>query len=99
MTDDADDDGYNLVLPFDTDDPEFRRGVEAGALWAHLEHEPYVAKTVHADNAEMVMRIAEALSLPFSAEPCGQTGFNGGEWIAVTIGHEDWRERGYRKVR
>jgi len=81
------------VLPFDTDDTEFRRGVEAGALWAHLEHEPYVAKTVHADNAEMVMRIAEALGLPFSAKPLGD------DWLAVTIGHEDWRERGFRIVR
>lgn len=80
---------YGLVLPFDTDDPEFRRGVEAGALWAHLEHEPYVAKTVHADNAEMVIRIAEALRLPFSADLVGD------EWLAVTIGYQDWRERGY----
>lgn len=89
-----DDDGsLRLVLPFDTDDPEFRRGVEAGALWAHLEHEPYVAKTVHVDNAEMVMRIAEALRLPFTAEPAGDP------WIHVTIGREDWRERGYRMVR
>lgn len=88
-------DGLRLVLPFDTDDPEFRRGVEAGALWAHLEHEPYVAKTVHADNAEMVMRIAEALNLPFSAEPLGAE-WDGSEWLAVTIGHADWRERGFR---
>jgi hypothetical protein len=90
----VDDEGsLRLVLPFDTDDPEFRRGVEAGALWAHLEHEPYVAKTVHVDNAEMVMRIAEALNLPFTAEPAG------GPWIDVTIGYEDWRERGYRMVK
>lgn len=82
--------GHRLVLPFDTDDPEFRRGVEAGALWAHLEHEPYVAKTVHVDNAEMVMRIAEVLGLPFSAEPLGE------EWLAVAIGYEDWRERGFK---
>ena len=81
------------MLPFDTDDPEFRRGVEAGALWAHLEHEPYVAKTVHADNAEMVMRIAEALKLPFSAEP--SSGQWADEWLDVTIGYVDWRERGF----
>jgi hypothetical protein len=87
------DSSHRLVLPFDTDDPEFRRGVEAGALWAHLEHEPYVAKTVHMDNAERVMRIAEVLHLPFTAHPAA--GRWADEWIDVTIGYADWREAGF----
>ena len=72
--------GYSLALPFDSDEPEFRRGVEAGMLWADLEHLPGVTVSIHADNAEMVMRIAEARGLPFSAEPVGE------DWLRVTIG-------------
>lgn len=68
-----------LLLPFDTDNPEFRRGVEVGLLWEQLEHGP-AEVTVHADCAEMVIRIAEARGLPFSAEPVD------GEWLFVSIG-------------
>ena len=70
-----------LVLPFDTDDPQFRRGVEIGMLWQSLEHDSRASAAVHADCAEMVIRIAEARGLPFSAEPSG-------EWLAVTIGEQ-----------
>lgn len=71
----------SLALPFDTDSPEFRRGIEIGMLWSHvLEREPATASaTVHADCAEMVMRIAEARGLPFTAESAG-------DWLHVTIG-------------
>ena len=73
---------YSLALPFDTDEPAFRRGVEIGHLWARvLECEPApVREMVHADCAEMVMRIAEARGLPFSAEPVGD------DWLSVCIG-------------
>jgi len=70
----------SLALPFDTDDPQFRRGVEIGMLWERLEREFPVRATVHADCAEMVMRIAEARELPFTAQPLGD------DWLAVTIG-------------
>lgn len=75
--------GLSLALPFDTDEPEFRRGVEAGMLWARLEHECPVRADVHADNAEMVLRIAEARGLPFAAEPVD------GEWLSVIIGRDE----------
>lgn len=71
---------YGLILPFDTDDTEFARGVEAGILWQRLEQEPGVQTAITAKNAEMVMRIAEARGLPFSAEPLTD------EWLSVTIG-------------
>jgi|GraSoiStandDraft_4_1057263.scaffolds.fasta_scaffold1129181_2 hypothetical protein len=53
--------GYTLVLPFDTDDPEFVRGFEVGRLWERMKltPEPF-EETVHSTNAEMVMRMAEA---------------------------------------
>lgn len=53
-----------LALPFDTDDPEFRRGVEVGMLWQRLQTEPLpLHATVKGVNAEMVMRIAERLEI------------------------------------
>ena len=70
----------NLVLPFDTDDPQFRRGIEIGVLWQQLEYEPSVHVTIHADCTEMVMRIAEARKLPFCAEPIEDA------WMHVSIG-------------
>ena len=74
---------YSLALPFDTDDPEFCRGVEAGLLYAEAERlgvpgDSYEA-TIHADNAEMVMRIAEARGLEFTADPLG------GDWLRVRL--------------
>ncbi len=52
----------SLALAFDTDDAEFARGVEVGRLWELLRSEPGpVTETVHVVNAEMVLRIAEAL--------------------------------------
>lgn len=70
----------SLVLPFDTDEPEFSRGVEVGMIWARLDHEYPVHATVRAENAEMVMRIAEARGLSFAAEPLSD------DWLAVTLG-------------
>jgi hypothetical protein len=80
----SDDDAtHGLVLAFDTDDPQFVRGVGIGMLWQRLEQEPQgISATVRAESAEMVIRIAEARGLPFSAEPAGDSG----EWLWVTIG-------------
>lgn len=73
--------GLSLALPFDTDEPEFRRGVEIGMLWEQTGRAVVpVEVTVHADCAEMVIRIAEARGVPFTAEPLGD------DWLAVTIG-------------
>lgn len=55
------DDHYVLALPFDTDDPEFTRGVEVGLTYAMAQaaEEPFEV-TMHASNSEMAIRIAEA---------------------------------------
>lgn len=52
--------GYGLVLAFDTDDPEFCRGVEIGRLWEALKDERAFGMTIRASNVEMVMRMAES---------------------------------------
>lgn len=52
---------YTLVLAFDTDNPEFARGVEIGRLWERMNstEEPFEA-TVHISNTEMILRMADA---------------------------------------
>lgn len=54
--------GYRLVLAFDSDDPEFTRGVEVGRMYEALR--PHTAATVdfqvHGSNRVMVERIAQA---------------------------------------
>lgn len=72
---------WRPVLAFDTQDPEFARGAEAGILWQRLEQEDRVTAAISDRNAEMVIRIAEARGLPFTAEPLGEG------WLTVTIGH------------
>ncbi|HUZ41179.1 MAG TPA: hypothetical protein VMU68_07285 [Acidimicrobiales bacterium] len=57
-----------LICPFDSDDPEFVRGFEIGALWERLKSREPVTATIHATNIEMTMRIAEATGIAFRAE-------------------------------
>lgn len=57
---------YTLVLAFDTDDPQFTRGFNAGAIygWLSASHPGMNAEppfAVRADNLEMVLRIGAAL--------------------------------------
>lgn len=53
---------HSLLLAFDTDALEFARGFEAGRLWATIRGEPdEVEAVVHTTNAEMLMRMGEAL--------------------------------------
>jgi hypothetical protein len=59
---------YSLVLPFDSDDPEFTRGFEAGMLWERMEHTDELEVTVHDGNAEMIMRMCEARGWAFQGE-------------------------------
>jgi hypothetical protein len=51
-----------LLLTFDDETAEFARGFECGRLWALLRDEPddEVEEYVHAENAEMLLRMAEA---------------------------------------
>jgi hypothetical protein len=55
-------DGHSLLLPFDTDSPEFARGFEIGRIWALLRTNPDepVEEYAHAANAEMLIRLGEA---------------------------------------
>lgn len=63
---------FGALLLFDVDDPEFCRGFECGHIWTRLrdtdDRGPF---TAHATNAEMLIRIGEALDLTFEAEDVG----------------------------
>ena len=66
-----------LICPFDSDEPEFARGVEVGILWERLKSGEPCSAMVHAGNVEMIMRIAETFGMGFCAEDLSD------EWIRV----------------
>lgn len=81
---------FNCLLPFDSDDPEFVRGFEAGRIYDLVgnllavdandaEWHDFMPITVHAVNAEMVLRIAEALDCHARSVDLDDT------WIEVTF--------------
>jgi hypothetical protein len=75
-----DDTEYALILAFDTDDPEFTRGFEAGMLWQRIRSgQERINVTILASNAEMVMRMAEAQGYSFAAEELPD------DWMAVVL--------------
>lgn len=62
-------DGYGCALEFDTTTSDFVRGVEIGRLWEILKHsEGPVQEILHASNAEMILRVAEAAGRPAHSE-------------------------------
>jgi hypothetical protein len=63
---------YRLLLAFDRegdDDKPFTLGFECGRVWEMAKvNEDEFTQTVHAENAEMMLRIGEALVRPVSSE-------------------------------
>ncbi|MEA2440667.1 MAG: hypothetical protein QOH76_2091 [Thermoleophilaceae bacterium] len=73
-------DGYACALRFDTNASEFVRGVEVGRLWEIVNRsDEAVEEFVHASNAEMVLRIAEATGRVARSEELD------GGWLLVTF--------------
>jgi hypothetical protein len=76
----ADPSGHICLLPFDSDDAEFARGFEAGRLWALLRtSDDEVVECIHASNAEMAMRLAEATERHVVATELGH------DWLEATF--------------
>jgi hypothetical protein len=66
------DDTLEIVLPSNDSTAEFARGVEVGMLWSHLQSSPLpVESIVHAENAEMVLSMADALDCDVRARELG----------------------------
>lgn len=60
MSDGAD---YRMVMPFESDAPEFAMGFEAGGIYAcAMSLAPAFVSTIHAGNRAQMQRIAEATS-------------------------------------
>lgn len=75
---------YALALAFDTDAPEFARGVEVGRLWERLRLDPAPAdEMVHIANAEMLLRIGDALGRLVTGEEHDKV------WMTVRFGAAD----------
>jgi hypothetical protein len=77
--------GHGLLLPFDTDDKQFARGFECGHVWTKLQETDVREFTVHWANAEMMIRVGEALGLEVAAEPLDGAE---GTWCALTFSGE-----------
>lgn len=78
---------HSLLLPFDTDEPEFARGFELGRLWATLRTNPAeeIEELVHSNNAEMALRMAEALERDVSSLEVDET------WMKLQFGPAESR--------
>lgn len=72
---------FKLVLAFDSDHPEFTRGFEAGMLYMSMgdKHVTKINQLIHDENAEMVIRMSEALGWDFVAQDMD----NG--WFQITL--------------
>lgn len=71
---------YVRLLKFDSDNAEFARGFEAGFVWSILEDmadDQEWCHTVHASNAEMMMRMADACMIEFVGKDVSD------EWIHI----------------
>jgi hypothetical protein len=80
---------WRCVLPFDTDAPAFARGFELGAIWSLIDDPAYdeVVSTIHAENAEMILRMAEATRRPVRAVPVvDESGREDPDWLIATFG-------------
>lgn len=79
--DEEDEHGFGLLLPFDSDDPEFCRGFEAGCLWERMKSDqaPW-DQMIHGANAEMAMRMAEVQEREYRAEILPD------DWVHIFIG-------------
>ncbi len=77
-------DGYGLLLAFDREgdaDQPFAFGFECGRVWEMAKaNEDEFSQSVNAENAEMMLRIGEALGRSVSSVELGD------DWIEVTFG-------------
>ena len=76
-----------LKLQFDTNDPEFARGVQIGMVWQllHGEVEEF-EMPLYLTNAEMVFRMCEATGYTFTAKyENDEEVDDDADWIMVTF--------------
>lgn len=66
-------DGYRLILPFDSDEPEFTRGFNAGSIYGYLaamvELRHHMISSLQAAGKTVLPDKGWTLECPFSARP------------------------------
>lgn len=79
---------FGLVLPFDSDDPEFIRGFACGQTWQLLEMgEPYVETTITSDNLYMFVTMADTKGYHIEMEETGAKASNllDAQWLRISL--------------
>lgn len=79
---------FGLVLPFDSDHPEFTRGFACGQAWQLIEMgEPYIEMMITSDNLYMFITMADAKGYRIEGEETGKEASNllDTEWIRVCL--------------
>lgn len=79
---------FALVLPFDSDDPEFTRGFACGQVWQLIEmNEPYIETTITSDNLYMFITMADTRGYTIEMEETGVEASNllDTEWLRVSL--------------
>lgn len=64
------DHGFGLVLSLDGRSTDYVLGVEAGRLWEQLKNPEPFDQTIHAENMEILMRMAESTGRAMRVEDC-----------------------------
>lgn len=80
--------GFDLVLPFDSDHPEFTRGFACGQAWQLLELDtPGFEMTITSDNLYMFITMADAKGYTIEMEETGKEASNllDTEWLRVSL--------------
>lgn len=73
---------YELVLSLDGYSHDFVMGFEMGRLWEQFRNDEPFEQTIHAQNIEIVMRMAEATGRVMYVEDLEGAH---GEWISIEV--------------
>lgn len=79
---------WELVLEFDTDDPEFARGFTCGQIWQLMELDtPGIELTVPSNILWMCAAMADAKGYAFEGEELNTEvpGLEDADWVYVTF--------------
>lgn len=83
---------WGLVLPFDTDDPEFTRGFTCGMIWQLMELDtPGIELTVSSNNVWMCAQMADAGGYLLEAKETGVVAseLEDADWMNVSFTRND----------
>lgn len=79
---------FGLVLPFDSDHPEFTRGFACGQAWQLIELDtPGIEMMITSDNLYMFITMADAKGYDIEMEETGKEASNllDTEWLRVSL--------------